>query len=40
MRPLFPFLLDVSRLKVSKPMLSYMTKFSKILIDKKKKTMI
>ena len=33
----FPFLLDVSRLKVSKLMLSYMTKFLKILLDKKRK---
>ena len=31
----FPsFLLDVSRLKLSQLMLSYMTKFSKILLDK------
>ena len=34
----FPsFLLDVSRLKLSKLMSSYMTKFSKILLDNKKK---
>lgn len=34
----FPsFLLDVSRLKLSKLMSSYMSKFSKILIDKKRK---
>lgn len=37
MRPLFPLLLDVSRLKVSKPMLSYMSKISKILLDKLEK---
>lgn len=35
MRPLFPFLLDVSRLKVSKPMLSYMTKILKFFLTKK-----
>lgn len=38
MRQLFFYInLDVLRLKVSKPMLSYITKFSKILIDKKRK---